>query len=34
MILIAFAKKNKVVYGKAYDIVKIETSIAVDLDNQ
>lgn len=32
-LLIAFAKKNKVVYGKAFDIVRIESGLNVDLEN-
>jgi len=31
-IVIAFAKKNKVIYGKAFDVVKIEGK-AIDLTN-
>ena len=30
---IEFAKKGKVIYGKAYDIIKIENSITIDLDD-
>jgi hypothetical protein len=33
-IVIAFAKRGCVVYGKAYDIVKIRDGAKVDLDNQ
>lgn len=32
-LLIAFAKRNKVVYGKAFDIVKIIDSKIIDLTN-
>lgn len=32
-ILIAFAKKNKVVYGKAFDVIKINSLESVNLDN-
>jgi hypothetical protein len=29
-LLVAFAKKNKVVYGKAFDIVKVSSSVDLD----
>jgi len=32
-LLIAFAKRNKVVYGKAFDIVKIMSTEKIDLEN-
>jgi hypothetical protein len=33
-IIVAFAKKDRVVYGKAYDIVKVRRGVVVDFDNQ
>ncbi len=33
-ILIAFAKKNKVVYGKAFDIIRLKDSLKINLDDQ
>lgn len=33
-ILIAFAKKNKVVYGKAFDIIRLNGSSEINLEDQ
>lgn len=33
-IIVAFAKKDRVVYGKAYDIVKVRQGVVVDFDSQ
>ena len=32
-LVIAFAKRNKIIYGKAFDIVKIKGSKKIDLEN-
>src|SRR5258708_2229551 len=33
-IVIAFAKQNRIVYGKAYDVVRIRRGVRIDLDDQ
>lgn len=32
-LLVAFAKKNKVVYGKAFDVIRLKDDVKVDLEN-